>query len=75
MPIAALPLHWSAFSSSFVAEVAEVFLVDLKGPRQGHGYRFEVGVARGGVEIELQARILAAGGRLSPAELGDRHLR
>ena len=43
------------------AEVAEVALIDLKGLRQRHRDRFEVGVAGGGVEVELQGGVLAAG--------------
>ena len=43
-----------AFELAFGAEVAEVALVDLEGFGQGDGDRFEVGVAGGGVEVELR---------------------
>ena len=50
-------------------------LVDRECFRQRHGHRFDVGVAAARVEVELEARVLAAQRLFMTAELPHGHLR
>ena len=56
-----------------VADIAEVALVDLECFGQGYRQRFDVGVARAGVQFDREAWVLAARGGLVAAELCDRN--